>query len=100
MKLKIAIGLILSLFFVACSSSKKNVVEAIEIKEVEQVHLQPELAQGKVLYENNCGKCHTLHSADKYSKEQWSPIVLRMQKKARVNDEQRELIYNYLVMNK
>ena len=52
-----------------------------------------------MLYENNCGKCHALFSADKFTKEQWEPIVLRMQKKARITDEQRDLVFNYLVMN-
>ena len=33
------------------------------------------------------------------SKEEWQPIVMRMQKKARITDEQRDLVYNYLVKN-
>ncbi|VXA97359.1 Cytochrome C [Flavobacterium sp. 9AF] len=99
MKIKIITGFILGVFLVACSSSKKT-VETIEVVEKKQTELSPEHAQGKLLYENNCGKCHALFSADKYTKEQWEPIVLRMQKKARITDEQRELVYNYLVMNK
>lgn len=81
----------------ACSSSKKTVAETNESKQVE---MTPVLLQGKLLYENNCGKCHTLHSPDKYTKEQWEPIVARMQPKAKISDEQRILVYNYLVMNK
>lgn len=98
MKIKISAGLILGLLLVACSSSKKT-IETNETIEKKEVVLSPEQAEGKMLYENNCGKCHALFSADKFTKEQWEPIVLRMQKKARITDEQRDLVFNYLVMN-
>lgn len=99
MKIKVGTGLILGLLLMGCSSSKKT-IETTEVLEKNQVVLSSEQAEGKMLYENNCGKCHALFSADKFSKEQWEPIVLRMQKKARITDEQRDLVFNYLVMNK
>ncbi|WP_130734189.1 cytochrome c [Flavobacterium sp. J27] len=99
MKIKIITGFVLGFFLVACSSSKKT-VETTEVVASKEVVLSPEHAEGKMLYENNCGKCHALFSADKFTKEQWEPIVLRMQKKARITDAQRDLVFNYLVMNK
>lgn len=82
---------------VACSSSKKTVAETV--KAPEKV-LSPELAEGKVLYENNCGKCHGLYNPSDFTKEQWVPIVNRMQRKAKITDAQRDLVFNYLVMDK
>ena len=52
---------------------------------------------GKMLYENNCAKCHQLYDAKSFSKEQWTPIMLKMQKKAKISDEEREKIYAYLI---
>jgi cytochrome c5 len=52
---------------------------------------------GKVVYEANCAKCHKLHEPKSFSAEEWKPIVLRMQKKAKISDEQREMVYAYLV---
>lgn len=54
------------------------------------------LAEGKNLYGTNCAKCHELYDAKSFTAEEWTPIVIRMQKKARISDEQREKIYAYL----
>lgn len=60
--------------------------------------LTTELAEGKNLFENNCAKCHKLYSPSDFTAEQWTPIVLSMQKKAKIQDAEREKIYNYLTM--
>lgn len=95
MKIKLLGTLAIITILTSCSSSKKVVAETKE-----EVKLTPELAEGKLLFENNCGKCHKLFSPEDFSKEEWQPIVMRMQKKARITDEQRDLVYNYLVSNK
>ena len=51
---------------------------------------------GKMLYENNCAKCHDLYAPKDFNAEQWKPIMLSMQKKAKISDEEREKIYAYL----
>ena len=51
---------------------------------------------GKMLYENNCAKCHDLYSPKDFNAEQWKPIMLDMQKKAKISDSEREKIYAYL----
>ena len=58
--------------------------------------LTPELAAGKNLYENNCSKCHKLYDPKDFSKEDWKPIVLKMQKKAHLEDADGQKIYDYL----
>lgn len=60
--------------------------------------MSPALAEGKNLYENNCAKCHKLYDRKDFSAEEWTPIVMRMQKKAQISDANRDLIYNYLTM--
>ncbi len=60
--------------------------------------LSPELEEGKNLFENNCAKCHKLYNPSDFSAEEWTPIVLRMQKQAKIQDSEREKIYNYLTM--
>ena len=44
----------------------------------------------------NCAKCHSLYDAKDFTAQEWMPIVMRMQKKAKISDEQREKIYAYL----
>ncbi len=60
--------------------------------------MTPELAEGKMLYDNNCAKCHKLYDAKDFSAEEWKPIVDRMTKKADLDDFQGQKIYNYLTM--
>lgn len=74
------------------SCSKKLVIPSGE----EKRGLTPELAEGKTLFVNNCAKCHNLKNPNNYTTEEWKPILLRMQKKAKISDEEREKIQNYV----
>lgn len=76
------------------SCSPKVVAPVAEVKKIE---LSPELAEGKSLYENNCAKCHKLFEVTKHTKEEWVPVVDRMARKAKINDDQKKLVYNYIV---
>jgi len=58
-----------------------------------------DLAAGKMLYDNNCAKCHKLFAPTAYSKEAWEPILVRMQKKARIDDADMAQIHNYIFSN-
>jgi cytochrome c5 len=95
MKYKVLALSVVAVLLYACSS-KSNIPTAEVPKEKV---LSPELAEGKSLYENSCARCHQLYNPKDFSAEQWKPIVLRMQKKARLDDAQGLKIYNYLTMN-
>ena len=92
--MKIKLLAIVSVFALVSACSPKVIQP--EAPKTTEAPLTPELAEGKMLYENNCAKCHKLYDAKSFSKEQWTPIVLRMQKKAKISDEEREKIYDYL----
>jgi hypothetical protein len=95
MKYKVLALSVIAAVLYSCSS--KSSIPTAEVPK-EKV-LSPELAEGKSLYENSCGRCHQLYNAKDYSAEQWKPIVERMQKQARLDDAQGLKIYNYLTMN-
>jgi mono/diheme cytochrome c family protein len=61
-----------------------------------EIPMSPELVEGKTLFLSNCSKCHDLYSPKDFNAEQWKPIMLSMQKKAEISDEEREKIYAYL----
>ncbi|SHG89109.1 Dihaem cytochrome c [Flavobacterium fluvii] len=93
MKIKL-IFLAATAVFIASCSSKKTVVAADVPKEGS---ISPELVQhGKNLYVNNCVKCHALYEPKKFSQEKWKPILVKMQKKARLDDVQIAAISNYI----
>ncbi|HMI06706.1 MAG TPA: cytochrome c [Flavobacterium sp.] len=55
------------------------------------------LEEGKSLYENDCAKCHGLYKPTDFTREEWGPIMAKMQIKARITDEETASIYNYIL---
>ncbi|MCP2027288.1 cytochrome c5 [Flavobacterium sp. HSC-32F16] len=100
MKLRIVSITFSVLFLAACSSTKSTAVASAvttpAAETVASVELTPELAEGKNLYENSCVRCHKLYEPTKFSKEEWQPILVRMQKKAKLDDIKMASITNYL----
>lgn len=56
-----------------------------------------QLAQGKTLFENSCGRCHDLPNPTDFTSVQWVGIMNSMAPKAKFNDEQHKLVYDYVV---
>ncbi len=76
---------------------KKETVKVVETTEpVKVADVTPTVAGGQNLYDNNCGKCHKLFKATDFSKEDWKPILVRMQKKAHLDDAQMASISDYI----
>lgn len=57
------------------------------------------LQQGRRLYMNNCSSCHNLHLPSEFTNKAWEPLLNKMQKRARIDDSQKELIAAYLDTN-
>lgn len=82
---------------VSCGTQKNTPVAAVQPAETAKaVALTPELAEGQNLYSNNCAKCHKLFEPKKFTREEWHPILIRMQKKAKLDDVQMASITNYI----
>ncbi len=58
-----------------------------------------ELQEGRKLYLNKCGGCHTLILPEKHNAKQWKYWVDTMQVKAKINPAEKELILKYLKTN-
>ncbi|MGN7811245.1 cytochrome c [Flavobacterium johnsoniae] len=98
MKLRILSAVFAAALLTACGSSKSaSVASATPAAPANPtVELTPELAEGKNLYENSCARCHKLYEPTKFSKEDWQPILVRMQKKAKLDDVKMASITNYI----
>ncbi|MGH7739787.1 MAG: hypothetical protein ACREL1_06535 [bacterium] len=55
-----------------------------------------DLVQGRADYIHNCAACHALHDASDLTPDQWAGVMLKMQKKARLDDATAGLILRYL----
>ena len=89
-------------FMVSCGTQKNTPVataqpaETVKAETVKAEALTPELAEGQSLYSNNCAKCHKLFEPKKFTQEEWHPILVKMQKKAKLDDVQMASITNYI----
>lgn len=93
MKSKILAVALLGMLIYSCAS--KNATTTA-VKDVVLTSVQ---AEGKTIYENNCAKCHKLYDTKAFSATEWQPILLSMQKKAKLQDADREKIYAYITAN-
>lgn len=59
-----------------------------------------EIAQGKTIFENSCGKCHKLPDPTSHNSVQWVGIMNAMAPKAKLTDEQHKWVYDYIVSAK
>jgi cytochrome c5 len=108
---------IFGLLFFACApkvvapiiveAKKETPVETSkEINEVKNetatqmpIIMSKELAEGKSMYEFNCGRCHQLYEPTSVPKNRWKTILSKMQPKAKITDQETASIYNYLISN-
>lgn len=56
-----------------------------------------QIAQGKTIFENSCGRCHKLPDPTAFTSVQWVGIMNSMAPKAKLNDEQHQWVYDYVV---
>ncbi|OXA76616.1 Dihaem cytochrome c [Flavobacterium aquidurense] len=101
MKAKILTLAAITLLAVSCGTKKTASTPATPAtpavtETAKAVELTPELAAGKSMYENNCAKCHKLYEPKKFTQEEWAPILVRMQKKAHLDDTQMASITSYI----
>jgi mono/diheme cytochrome c family protein len=54
------------------------------------------LQQGRTLYINRCASCHNLYQPSAYTHADWAPILDRMQKPAKITDDEKRTIAKYL----
>jgi mono/diheme cytochrome c family protein len=87
---------IASVFILTLACSPKIQLPSEDKLPPPEIPMSPELVEGKTLFLSNCSKCHDLYSPKDFNAEQWKPIMLSMQKKAEISDEEREKIYAYL----
>ena len=52
---------------------------------------------GKELFLANCGKCHKLYLPSDFSRQKWGSIIKKMQKKAKLTNEETQLVLNYIL---
>lgn len=93
MKKAFAIAAISTIFLTSCTSTQKGTKSTSETA----VNSGDRLAQGKSIFENSCGRCHDLPNPTDHTSIEWVGIMNSMAPKAKLNDEQHQMVYDYVV---
>lgn len=96
MKTKVIVIVAVGLALFSCSKKVAAPVVTPEVKVTETPALPVAIAEGKKIYENSCGRCHKLFPAAKHDKAGWSSTIERMAPKAKITEEQKKLVYDYI----
>lgn len=94
-----------SLFILACGflfSCSQATVEPVTktptaTTETKVLTSEERLAQGKLLSEQNCAKCHKLFVPGDFKAAKWQHEVPEMAEKAKLTKEQGDLILEYVL---
>ena len=54
-------------------------------------------AEGRELFVSKCNACHQLYSPARLTAAEWDSVLVPMQNKAKLNSEQREAIYSWIM---
>lgn len=85
----------LTLFGYSCSPKASKTTTSTSNKAVSAEIL----AQGKEISETKCGKCHKLHETTEFNADQWTKILDRMIPKARLAEDQGNVLRQYYEAN-
>ncbi len=89
MKKIILIGCLMMLL--SCSSSLYVPIASTPTASLEN------LKNGRETYVKKCASCHQLHLPSEFSEEEWQYNLNKMQVKAKITDEKKQLVYQYLM---
>jgi len=64
-----------------------------------EISVRPDIAMGKTIFINRCGRCHDLPKPEQYPVQRWDGILSYMIPRARLTDEQGIHVTAYLRAN-
>lgn len=84
-------AIIIGGLLISCSSQLY-----VPTKNVNSVSVE-NLTKGRDLYVNNCASCHQLYMPNQYDATIWKRNLDEMQERAKITDDQKKLVFDYLV---
>jgi cytochrome c2 len=78
------------LLLISCSSQLYIPIEATPTVSLEN------LKTGREIYVKKCSSCHQLHLPNQYTEKVWMHNLNEMQVRAKISDEEKQLIYQYI----
>ena len=89
MKNKIAVAFLFACLIYSCSPT-------LYVPSSADAANEQQLLSGRKLYVDHCSGCHNLHFPKEYDSLGWKKQLDEMQGKAKISDEEKLQIFNYL----
>ncbi|HXS36241.1 MAG TPA: cytochrome c [Flavipsychrobacter sp.] len=70
-----------------------------KVDEVKKHYTDDQVAQGKVIFQSNCAKCHKLKLPETRTVDQWEQILPSMVHKAKLSSDDAGMVRAYLLEN-
>jgi hypothetical protein len=97
-----AVFILLGLSFTSCSkvNSNSDSLYVPSNSDVTSTASLKDLQDGRVLYVNNCGDCHSYYMPESYSSGQWTSILASMAPRTSLTSQQVQLVKKYVTKGK
>jgi mono/diheme cytochrome c family protein len=97
-KINMMVALCVLVIFYSCTpkASKTITTKNTAYAKFVSKYNEQALAEGRVLMEAKCGKCHKLKDTQKYNVEKWDNILNNMIPKTKVSEEEGNKIRAYI----
>ncbi len=92
--------LLLLLIAVACSVQKLPTPGEQQVKQAARRFPEvtlAEISKGKMLFEQNCNRCHKYHKPDEHTEMEWMNIIPVMSSRAKLDQVSQGYILKYVV---
>jgi len=100
---KLLVLTVVTVFFVGCTKNLTNNTDSLYVPTSADVTASATLADlegGRVIFINNCAKCHSYYSPDSYSAANWKTIIPNMASRAGLTSTQTTLVTKYATRGK
>lgn len=82
------VAIIIAFLFIVFSCSQGYIVN---------MNAKTDYPEGRNLYISKCGGCHQLFDPNSHTELEWNKIIINMQKKSKINDQQKIYIYDWIL---
>lgn len=97
----------ISFLLVECSTGKKTTSATPTIPstdnpvvgEIKRNFTPAQMEEGKTIWEGKCARCHKLYSPGSYTVHKWESILVRMNPKAKLNQDEAGKVRAYILTN-
>lgn len=96
--------LFISVLMVECSTAKKTAstqppVDNPAVAEIKRNFTPAQMEEGKLVWQAKCQKCHKLYSPESHSVAKWEDILVRMNAKAKLTEDEAGKVRAYVLTN-